>query len=296
MVVKKTVGEKIFDFLNVIFMVLVIMVTLYPMYYVLVCSISDGAQLMSARGAILWPKGFSMSAYKAVAENPNIFTGYRTTLIVVVVGTTLSVFLTAIGAFVITRKRFPLAMPLAYLMVFTMYFGGGMIPTYLVVNNLYKMQNSLLALIIPHTITVYNLMVMKSNFQAIPDSLEEAAKIDGATDFRVFFQIILPLSKSIIAVMVLYYGVSYWNSWFDAMMYLRDRRKYPLQLILREILISNSGAASMADGGGAADSTHYIAQSIKYATIMVSTLPILCLYPFIQKYFTKGIMIGAVKG
>ena len=296
MVIKKTTGEKIFDFLNAVFMVLVVIVTLYPMYYVLVCSISDGAQLMTARGAILWPKGFSLSAYKAVADNPNIFTGYRTTLIVVIGGTALNVFATAVGAFVVTRKQFPLAMPLAYMMVFTMYFGGGMIPNFLVVNNLYNLQNSLFALILPGTISVYNLMVMKSNFQSIPDSLEEAAKIDGATDFRVFFQIILPLSKSIIAVMVLYYGVAHWNSWFDAMMYLRDRSKYPLQLILREILISNSGAASMADGGGAADSTHYIAQSIKYATIMVSTLPILCLYPFIQKYFTKGIMIGAVKG
>lgn len=295
MVVKKTLGEKVFDIFNVLLMIFVIIITLYPMYYVFVCSISDGLNLVGTRGVILWPQGLSIDAYKAVIKNPSIFSGYRTTLFVVVVGTFFSILLTSIGAYVITRKKFPLAKPMAYLMVFTMYFSGGMIPTYLVVNNLYHMGNSLTALIFPNIISVYNLLIMKSNFQSLPAGLEEAATIDGANDFRILFQIVLPLSKSIIAVMVLYYGVAYWNSWFEAMMYIRDRNKYPLQLILREVLLANSAASNMNDGALAGDQ-YAIEQSIKYATVMVSTLPILCLYPFIQKHFTRGIMIGAIKG
>lgn len=264
------------------------------MYYVLVCSLSKGSNLVGARGIILWPQGFDLSAYKAVFQNPNILTGYRTTLFVVIVGTILSVATTAIGAFVVTRKQYPLAKPLSYLMVFTMYFSGGMIPTYLVVNNILHLGDTLLALILPGMISVYNLLIMKANFQSIPDSLEEAARIDGANDIRIFVQIILPLSQAVIAVMVLFYGVSYWNAWFEAMMYIRTRTLYPLQLILREILLSNA-TGTTGDGGGAGDQ-YMIGESIKYATIIVATLPILCLYPFIQKYFVKGVMIGAVKG
>lgn len=294
MVEKKSTGEKIFDVLNVLFMLVVILITLYPMYYVLVCSLSEGNALIGARGIILWPKGYSLDAYKSVFANPNIFTGYRTTLIVVVFGTILNLIMTSVGAFLITRKQFPLTKFLSYMMIFTMYFGGGMIPTYLVINNLYHMGDSLLALILPGAISVYNLLIMKANFQALPASLEEAAKVDGANDFRILFQIVLPLSQSVLAVMVLYYGVAHWNSWFDAMMYMRTRTRYPLQLILREILLANS-AASMSGGGSVGDQ-YMLGESIKYATIIVATLPILCLYPFIQKYFVKGVMIGAVKG
>lgn len=294
MVNKKSNGEKVFSVCNVLIMLLIIVITLYPMYYVLVCSLSKGSNLVGARGIILWPQGFDLSAYKAVFQNPNILTGYRTTLFVVIVGTILSVATTAIGAFVVTRKQYPLAKPLSYLMVFTMYFSGGMIPTYLVVNNILHLGDTLLALILPGMISVYNLLIMKANFQSIPDSLEEAARIDGANDIRIFVQIILPLSQAVIAVMVLFYGVSYWNAWFEAMMYIRTRTLYPLQLILREILLSNA-TGTTGDGGGAGDQ-YMIGESIKYATIIVATLPILCLYPFIQKYFVKGVMIGAVKG
>ena len=293
--IKKTKGEQCFDVINVILMIMVSIITIYPMYYLLVCSFSDGSQLIGARGAILMPQGFSISSYKAVFSNPNIFTGYRTTLIIVGVGTVLSVLTTAMGAFLITRKNFAIKKLLAYMMIFTMYFGGGMIPTYLVVNNFLKMGDSISSLIIPTMINVYNLLIMKANFEAIPDSLEEAAKIDGANDIRIFFQIIIPLSMSVIAVMVLFYGVAYWNSWFNAMMYMRSRSKYPLQLILREVLLSND-TSGMGTTSSAAGDQYMIGESIKYATIMVATLPILCLYPFIQKYFVKGVMIGAVKG
>lgn len=292
---KKSVGEHCFDIINVLIMIGIAIITIYPIFYVAVCSISDGNQLIGARGLILWPKGFNLSAYKAVFSNPNIFSGYKTTLIVVVLGTTLSVLTTAIGAFLITRKDFAAKKVMSYMMVFTMYFTGGMIPTYLVVNNFLHLGDTLAALILPMMISVYNLIIMKANFEAIPDSIEEAAKIDGANDIIILFRIILPLSLSVIAVMILFYGVSYWNSWFQAMMYMHDRNRYPLQLILREILISND-TSSMGTTSSAAGDQYMIGESIKYATIIVATVPILCLYPFIQKYFVKGVMVGAVKG
>lgn len=296
MVKKKTAGEKAFDALNVLLMLGVVAITLYPMYYVLVCSISDSNSLIGARGLILRPRGFSLSAYRAVMSNPNIFTGYRTTLTVVVAGTFLSVIMTAIGAFLITRKGFKLRKVMSYMMVFTMYFSGGMIPTYLLVSKWLRLGDTLFALVLPVMISTYNLLIMKANFAAIPDSLEEAAKIDGANDVRILFQIILPLSMPVIAVMILFYGVGYWNSWFTAMMYLRTRSRYPLQLILREILLSSdAGNMGSAAASAAAGDRYLIGESIKYATIVVATLPILCLYPFIQKYFVKGVMLGAVK-
>ncbi|MBP3361278.1 MAG: carbohydrate ABC transporter permease [Clostridia bacterium] len=292
---KKSPGEHCFDIINILIMIGIAVITIYPIYYVAVCSISDGNQLIGARGLILRPLGLDWSAYKAVFSNPNIFSGYRITLTVVVIGTTLSVLTTAIGAFLITRKDFAAKRVLSYMMVFTMYFTGGMIPTYLVVNNFLHLGDKLAALILPTMISVYNLIIMKANFESIPDSIEEAAKIDGANDIVILFRIILPLSLSVIAVMVLFYGVSYWNSWFQAMMYMHDRSEYPLQLILREILISND-TSSMGTTSSAAGDQYMIGESIKYATIMVATLPILCLYPFIQKYFVKGVMVGAVKG
>lgn len=292
---KKSVGEHCFDIINILIMIGIAVITIYPIFYVAVCSVSEGNQLIGARGLILWPKGFDLSAYKAVFSNPNIFSGYRTTLIVVVIGTTLSVLTTAIGAFLITRKDFAAKKVMSYMMVFTMYFTGGMIPTYLVVNNFLHLGDTLASLILPMMISVYNLIIMKANFESIPDSIEEAAKIDGANDIVILFRIILPLSLSVIAVMVLFYGVSYWNSWFQAMMYIHDRSRYPLQLILREILISND-TSSMGTVSSAAGDQYMIGESIKYATIIVATLPILCLYPFIQKYFVKGVMVGAVKG
>lgn len=296
MIYKKSIGERIFDVLNIIIMLLLVFITVYPLYYVVMCSLSDSGAIMSVRGKLLlWPKGFNLEAYASVFSNPNILTGYRTTLIVVVCGTFLSVILTSIGAFLITRKRFAIKKIMSYMMVFTMFFGGGMIPTYLVVYQWLNLGDTLWALILPTSISTYNLLIMKSNFEALPDSLEEAAKIDGANDIIILFRIVLPLSMSIIAVMILFYGVTYWNSWFQAMLYIRTRGKYPLQLILREILLMND-TSGMGDATTSSGDRYMIGESIKYATIMVATLPILFVYPFIQKYFVKGIMIGAVKG
>lgn len=294
MVVKRSAGEKVFSVCNIIFMVLMVAVTLYPFWYVVMCSFSDSAQLVGVRGLMFLPKGFSLSSYRAVLQNPNILTGYRTTLIVVVCGTTLNVFMTAICAFLLTRKKFAIRGIMTYMTLFTMYFGGGMIPTYLVVYKWLHLGDTLWALILPGVISTYNMIIMRTNFAEIPESLEESAKIDGANDILILFRIILPLSLPIIAVMVLFYGVAHWNSWFNALLYIRTRTRYPLQLVLREILLIND--TNQMTGSAAASDRYFLGESIKYATIIVATVPILVVYPFIQKYFVTGVMIGAVKG
>lgn len=294
MVIRRSAGEKAFSVFNIVFMMFMVVITLYPFWYVVMCSFSDSARLVGARGVMLLPKGFSLASYQAVVQNRNILTGYRTTLIVVVCGTAINVFMTAICAFLLTRRKFALRGVMTYMTLFTMYFSGGMIPTYLVVFKWLHLGDTLWALLLPTAISTYNMIIMRTNFAAIPESLEESAKIDGANDILILFRIILPLSLPTVAVMVLFYGVAHWNSWFNALLYIRTRTKYPLQLVLREILIQNTTNA-MSGSAGTTDSYH-IGESIKYATIVVATVPILLVYPFIQKYFVTGVMIGAVKG
>lgn len=290
-----SMGDKIFDTCNTIFLTFLVIITIYPVLYVLFASFSDSNKLLAHTGLLFGPINFNLDAYKAVIKNPNITTGYGVTIFVTVVGTVCDVIMTAIAGFILSRKNFPLNKILTIMVVFTMYFGGGMIPRYLFINDTLGLGNNIASLILPGLISTYNLMIMRTNFESIPASLEESAKIDGANDIVVLFKIILPLSKAILAVMLLMYGVGRWNAWFDAMLFIRDRGKYPLQIILREILISNS-TDSMMVGSGAGGDVEAIGESIKYATIVVSTVPILCVYPFIQKYFAKGVMIGAVKG
>lgn len=294
MVTKRTKGEYIFDIINTLIMILMIVITFYPMYYVITCSLSNSMYLLGDKGLMLLPKGFSLESYKAVLQNPNIMTGYRTTIIVVLLGTALNVIMTSFAAFLLTRNDFRIKKALTYMMIFTMYFSGGMIPSYLLIYKFLNLGDTLLALILPGAISTYNMIIMRTNFAAIPKSLEESAYLDGANEVVMLFRIIMPLSLPIIAVMVLFYGVGHWNAWFNAMLYLRTRSRYPLQLILREILLINS-TDSMSGDAGAADK-YMIGESIKYATIIVATLPILFVYPFIQKYFVKGMMVGAVKG
>jgi putative aldouronate transport system permease protein len=293
MAIKKGYLEHLFDIANAFLMCLLIVGTLYPFLYVFVASLSDSNKLLSHTGILLFPVGFSMDAYKLVLKNPNILTGYTNTLLIVTLGTFLNIFVTSIGAYVLSRKQVLWNTPILLMIVFTMFFSGGLIPTYLMVYKTLHLGNSLLALIIPGLISTWNLIVMRTSFAAIPESLIESAKIDGATDFSVLFRIVIPLSMPIISVMILFYGVGHWNSWFGAMIYLRDRELFPLQLILREILVSNSTDNMMTNMGDA--DKHSIGESIKYATIMVATLPILMVYPFLQKYFAKGVMIGAIK-
>lgn len=292
---KGSLGSRIFDVVNVVGLTLIMVVTLYPVIYVVLASVSDSNRLLAYTGFLVKPLGFNTAAYAAVIKNPNILSGYMVTIFVVVVGTTLNILATSVSAFVLTRKRFPFRIPFTLMAVFTMYFSGGMIPRYLFINDTLGLGNTVWALILPGMISTYNMIIMKNNFELIPDSLEESARMDGANDIVILFKIVLPLSKAILAVMVLMYGVSHWNAWFDAMLFIRKRDLYPLQIILREILIANSTDSMMA-GSGMSSDVEAIGESIKYATIVVATAPILCVYPFIQKYFTKGVMLGAVKG
>ena len=291
MIYKKTKGEIIFDIFNYLLMFLLIIVTLYPCYYVLVASVSDPVKVFATKGLLLTPKGFSISSYFEVLKSSQIWLGYRNTLFYVCAGGLISVLLTVSAAFALTRKGLPGKNLIMFLIMFTMYFHGGIIPTYLVVRGVGLLDSPLIMILINAVVT-YNLIITISYFRNMPYELEEAAKIDGAGDYTVLFKIMLPLAKPIIAVISLYYMVSLWNDFMTALLYLSDRKLFPLQMILREILIQSKTSVV----AGAADEAQAYAENLKYAIIVVSTIPILCVYPFIQKYFVKGVMIGAVKG
>lgn len=284
-----------FNVVNGVILILLMIICLYPFLYVIFASLSDPWELVKHKGVLLRPLGFSLSGYKAVMENRSIITGYINTLINLFGGTTLNIFLTLLAAYAISRKKFMLKKPITIMIVFTMFFNSGIIPRFLVVRELGLYDNRL-AMILPTAINVFNLVIMKTAIEQLPDSLEEAAVIEGANDFDILFKIVVPLIKSTIAVLVLYYGVAHWNQWYQALMYIQDRDKFPLQLILREILIGNSVESMAAGGVDSSGETAVIGEVIKYATIVVSTVPILVIYPLLQKHFVKGVMVGAVKG
>ncbi|NOU65447.1 ABC transporter permease subunit [Paenibacillus sp. LMG 31461] len=288
---KLTRGERTFGYINMLFMLVLCAVTLYPFLYVALASLSDATSLLQQRGIMLKPAGFDLGAYKAVFQNPMIVKGYQNTLIYVILGTAINLLMTAIGAYVLSRPNLYFKNIIMFFIVVTMVFHGGLIPSYLLVNDL-GMMNTMWAILIPGAINTFNMIIMRTSFQGIPISLEESARMDGAGDWKILFRIVIPLSMPVIAVMILWYAVGHWNSYFNALVYLRNREAYPLQLVLREILISNN-TDSMMSGGG--DDKYAIGETIKYAAIMVSTLPIICLYPFLQKYFVQGVMIGAIK-
>lgn len=291
--IRKTPGDIAFDVIIVVIMVGLMVVTIYPFVYVLFASVSDAAPLLQHRGILWKPIGFTLQAYKLVFQNPMILIGYGNTIFYVVVGTVLNVFLTTLGAYALSRKKVMWKKPIMLAIVFTMFFSGGLVPRYLLVHDL-GLLDTRWALILPTAVSAWNLIIMRTAFQGIPESLEESARIDGANDFTILFRIVFPLSLPVIAVITLFYAVYHWNSYFDAMIFIRNRDLYPLQLVLREILVQNdtnnfTNAASMVGD------QYKIGQTIKYAIIIVSTVPILFLYPFLQRYFVKGVMIGSLK-
>lgn len=293
--IKTTAGEKAFNVFNIIFMIVMMFVMFYPMWHVLCASFSDARLLSAHTGVLLWPDGYSVTAYKLMMKNPMILRGYGNTLFILVFGLLLNMVMTCLAAYVLSRRNVMLNRVITIFIVFTMYFNGGLIPTYLNIKSL-GLMDSLWAVIVPGAISTYNMIVLRTGFASVPESLEESAKIDGASSIRILWQIILPLSKATVAVICLYYAVAHWNSWFNAMLYLNERELFPLQLILREILIQNDTSSMVtAMDVGAGDSS-FVSETVKYAVIIVSVVPILCVYPFIQKYFTKGVMVGAVKG
>ena len=289
-------GEKIFLGINNIFMIFLMIITLYPLLYVLFCSLSDPIELGKVSGLMFKPAGFNLRGYKAVMESENIWLGFRNTIFYVIVGTGCSMMITIIGAYALAKKNLMLKKPIMLYIIFTMYFGGGMIPTFLLVQSL-RMTNTVWAMIVPGMLSVYNMIVLRTSFQSIPDSLYESAALDGANDFDMLFKITLPLSKAALATIALFYAVGKWGEWYSALVYLQQRRDlYPLQMFLRELLVRQEDMEMLLSSSVGADAEAYLLKEIiKYATIIVSTVPILIVYPFLQKYFVKGVLVGSVK-
>ncbi len=294
MKIKTPYSEKIFNVFNIMLMLILAVIMFYPIWYVVCASFSVSDRLIAHTGILLVPEGFSLAAYEGVFKNAMIVKGYLNTIFIVLAGTFVNIIMTSIAAYCLSQKNVLWSGVLMRLITVTMFISGGLIPTYLLITRTLHLTNSYLALILPTAITTYYLIIMRTSFAQIPESLLESARLDGASHIQVLFKIVIPLSKSILAVMVLYYAVNHWNSWFPASIYIKDRAKFPLQLILREILIQND-TYSMAQDAMAMDQ-YSIGETIKYAIIVVATIPILLVYPFLQRYFTKGIMIGAVKG
>ena len=286
MKIKMSRGEKIFQVFNHTFLTLLSITCLYPLWHVVMASFSDQYALLGHSGLIFWPMEFTTKAYEIVFKNPDIWTGYASTIKLLVVGVTWQITMTTVAAYVLSRPRFILRRPLMLMITFTMFFGGGTIPFYMTLRDL-GFLNNFWGLIIPFSMGTYNMIILHTSIEGLPNGLLEAATIDGAGHITILTKIVLPLVKATLAVLVLYYGVGHWNSWFWAIRVISEKDQLPLAVILRDILINND----MASMGGAFE----IAENVRYSTIIVSTVPILCLYPFIQKYFTKGVMIGAIK-
>lgn len=288
--------DKIFDFFNIVLMSLLLIIFIWPLWFVIVASFSDPTAVWNGK-VLLWPIDFGLECYKAIFDYSDIWLGYRNTIFYTVAGTIVNLIMTITIAYPLSRNDFMLRGFFSIMFMITMYFGGGLIPTYLVVRSL-NMVNSPLAMIIPGAVSFHNVIITRTYFQnSIPGSLQDAAEIDGANSWQYLMKIVLPLSKPILAIMALYYGVGHWNSYFSAMIYLNDKKLYPLQIFLRNILISNSISSDLIglDVTDMAEKAK-IAETMKYGIIIVAAAPLLCVYPFIQKYFVKGVMIGAIKG
>ncbi|GIQ66902.1 sugar ABC transporter permease [Paenibacillus cisolokensis] len=298
--VKETKRDKLFLICNYIFVFLAFVIVLYPLIYIVSASVSDPKYVGSGE-MWLWPKGITFEGYQRVFENSAIWRGYRNTILYTVVGTLINLIVTLPAAYALSRKDFVGRNFFMGMFMVTMFFGGGLVPTYLLVKEL-GMINTMWALVIPSAASIWNIVVSRTFFQtSIPKELQEAAQMDGCTNMRLFIKIIVPLSMPIIAVMSLFYGVGHWNSYFSALIYLNDSAQYPLQLVLRQILVlqemSAQGSGMMdASTASALNNKAEIAALVKYAVIIVATLPVIVVYPFLQRYFVQGVMIGSVKG
>jgi len=270
------------------------LVVLYPLIYVLSSSFSDPKAVMAGR-VWLWPVEFSLEGYKAIFKTSKVLIGYRNSLFYMIFGTCINLVMTLLAAYPLSRSDLPGQGPVMLLFTFTMVFSGGMIPTYLVIRNLHLL-NSVWSMLIPGAINVYNMIIARTFMQSLPKELLEAAQMDGCSDFQYFIQMVLPLSKSVIAVITLYYAIAHWNAYFDAFMYLTDEKLYPLQIFLRDILVNNKVDAGLVIVDEAMAAKEGLSDLLKYSLIVVATIPVMIIYPFVQKHFVKGVMIGAVKG
>lgn len=289
---KRSRGEKIFTVFNVTVLVLIGLACLIPIWHCLCASFSDPIQVSKTRGLILWPLGQATTiGYEKALQNESLLRGYLNTLLYVVLGTGLGVVLTVFAGYALSRKLM-FGNAIAMMLTFTMMFNGGIIPTYMVVRSL-GMLDTRAAIVLPTMLSVFNIMITRTSFKAIPDGLIDAARIDGAGHLRILTSVVIPVSKAIIAVVTLFSAVQIWNSWFHTAIYVRNRELYPLQIVLREIVLQNSSQAADA---GEANELNLLHAIIRYCVIMLSIVPMMILYPFIQKYFVTGVMIGSIKG
>lgn len=286
-----------FHFINGVAMILLGLICLYPLLYVVFASFSTPSMLAANRGFLYAPLGFTLEGYKILLKNPMIYTGYFNTIIYVVAGTVCSLFLTVIAAFITSRKKWMWSGPVMALITVHMFFQGGMIPFYILIRDI-GLLDTRLAIILPGALSVFNLIVLRTAMLTVPESLEESARLDGASDVIILWHIILPVIKAALAVQVLFYAVGRWNEWFNAMIFLKNQNLYPLQLVLRDILLQGDMQSMAGSVGNAANPTdvNQYQDLVKYTTIVVATVPILCIYPFLQKYFVKGVMVGSIKG
>ena len=296
--VKTSYADKIFDIINVIVMIILLVIFVWPLWFIVIASVSNPNEVWNGN-VLLWPKGFTTAAYEAVIEYKSIWIGYRNTIFYTVVGTIINLVMTICAAYPLSRKDFMPRNFFMFMFMLTMYFGGGLIPTYLIVNKL-GMINTVWAMMIPGACSIYNVIITRTYFiNSIPGSLKDAAELDGANSFQYLVKVVLPLSKPIIAVIALYYAVGHWNDYFTALIYINKTGLMPLQSFLRDLLMSNKLTMGNSMGGldaATAEAKMQLSQTLKYSAIIVSTVPVLCIYPFIQKYFVKGVMIGSVKG
>jgi len=297
-VIKESIGDKVFDIINLILLTILLVIILYPLIFIVSASISNPG-LVSTGKIILLPKGLNIEGYRRIFRDPRIMISYGNTIYYTVAGTLISLALTLPAAYSLSKKHLIGGKTVMFLMAFTMYFSGGMIPTYLIVKglNLYDTRTVLLVI---GAVNTYNLIIARTFFtHGVPVELEEAAKIDGCSQARTFFNIVLPLSKALIGVLALYYGVAQWNSFMSALIYISDRKKVPLQLVLREIFMAEVFSQEMMEQAMSDEEQALklqLSTLIKYAMIVVSSVPVMIAYPFLQKYFDKGVMLGSLKG
>ncbi len=290
--IKETTGDKVFYAVNVLLLGLMALIVIYPLYFIIIASISDPDAVLGGE-VILYPVKVTFSGFKKILERTDVWRGYLNTIIYTVITAVLALVVTIPAGWALSRKNLPGKKLLMIYFIIPMFFGGGLIPFYNVMSQL-RLINTIWAVILPAILSVWNLFMVRTFFEAnIPEGLVEAARIDGAGKFRIFFSVVLPLSKAILAVMALYYAVGQWNSYFNAMIFLQDEKLYPLQLVLKEILIASE--STMGGSGETILEQYRLANQIKYVSVIVSSAPVIMLYPFVQKYFNQGVMMGSLK-
>lgn len=290
---KKSKSELIFSIVNITLLLIFSLLIIFPLLHVLFASVSDPEWVRTFKGLILYPRGFTLKGYSMVFANSGIFRSIFNSIYYMALGTAINMLLTSLGAYVLSRKGVMLNKFFMIMITITMFFGGGVIPLYILLNGL-NLLDKVWAIVLPVAISPWNMIILRTAFQGVPEEITEAARIDGAGELRLMFQISMPLVKATLAIVMLYYAVGHWNSWFSAMAFLRDRDMYPLQLLIRELLVINDTSQIVPGGMNNTETLDY-GTIVKYSTAVISIIPMMILFPFVQKYFTQGVLVGSIK-